>query len=333
DSYYHAYGKQRGFGVVREDVSYKQKAGRSTREKRAGVWRCNCWGKPDKRRVSNGKRLVVESPIQKSPINKTNSSKKCECPAMALILGGDENNTNANEEKEADANCWKNTRTLLTAFPFEAQFRDVYTDAKFKEVYYMYKVEHVKSKFILRHWMKDIQRKHMVVKVAYDGLSKTAQVQRFDKLMVEFELTLELTSNGLALTSVSANRSCNYDIVIGGTPNLDQSTLCQWSTIRTQNETASTSKGTTSHSGDPVLWRKKKGSKGGVNQQGLPMFGVGYRPGIVAQRLFANDPPLVQPLRQLCPIEPLFGCQLPSGNQQRFPSHPLNDGHFLNQPE
>ncbi|KAL2899693.1 Protein FAR1-RELATED SEQUENCE 8, partial [Bienertia sinuspersici] len=36
DSYYHAYGKQRGFGVVRAAVSYKQKGGTSTREKRAG---------------------------------------------------------------------------------------------------------------------------------------------------------------------------------------------------------------------------------------------------------------------------------------------------------
>ncbi|KAL2903314.1 Protein FAR1-RELATED SEQUENCE 1 [Bienertia sinuspersici] len=36
DSYYHAYGKQRGFGVVRAAVSYKQKAGKSTREKREG---------------------------------------------------------------------------------------------------------------------------------------------------------------------------------------------------------------------------------------------------------------------------------------------------------
>ncbi|KAL2944571.1 Protein FAR1-RELATED SEQUENCE 8 [Bienertia sinuspersici] len=84
DNYYHAYGKQRGFGVVRAAVSYKQKAGKSTREKRASVSRCDCWGKPDKRRVSNGKRLVVESPIQKSPTNKTNSRKKCECPAMSI---------------------------------------------------------------------------------------------------------------------------------------------------------------------------------------------------------------------------------------------------------
>ncbi|KAL2944701.1 Protein FAR-RED IMPAIRED RESPONSE 1 [Bienertia sinuspersici] len=553
DSYYHAYGKQRGFGVIRAAVSYKQKGGTSTREKRAGIWRCDCWGKPDKRRVSKGKRVVVQSPIQRSPTNKTTSSKKCECPAMVyakpnkcnewelctvvlehknhtptpsksrhipkyrneelnksnvarnlfnanaagvsiakihrtLVMerngfenlgvserdvrnvidkkrrlkmeGGDANamlehfdkmvadnqnfyhryrldddgnlkdvmwvdarcraayeefgdvvsfdstyltnkselpftnfvgvnhhgqtillgcalvshedvetftwlfstwmlcmngkapggiltdqdaamlkalsvvmpqsrhrwciwhilkkfseklgmysnykdfkselvhaiydsfteeefeknltsvimmyelqenqwlSVRANEEKEADANCWKYTRTLLTAFPFEAQFRDVYTDAKFKEVqvqcsrvlyvtplekrvvgdnvvehlledivytrtkkkreeiatmkrrtycvwfdiashdsgceckhfecygimcrhlikvYYMYNVEHVPSKFILRRWRKDIQRKHMVVKVAYHDLSKTAQVQRFDKLMVEFE--------------------------------------------------------------------------------------------------------------------------------------------------
>ncbi|KAL2894586.1 Protein FAR-RED IMPAIRED RESPONSE 1 [Bienertia sinuspersici] len=317
------------------------------------------------------------------------------CVHEALILGGDENNTKvrsihsffdghvnkttrlcefpqqysyamevrANEEKEADANCWKYTRTLLIAFPFEAQFRDVYTNAKFKEVqvqcsrvlyvtplekrvvgdnvvehlleyivytrtkkkikggdcndekkdllclvYYMYNVEHVPSKFILQRWRKDIQRKHMVVKVAYHDLSKTAQVQRFDKLMVEFErvclkaslldvnihtcmeliqlmdlrveenntkfcesaragdpssATPESTSNGVAVTSASANRSFNYEVVPGGTPNPDQSTPCQGSTMHTQNETASTSKGTTSHSvGDPVLWRKKKGSKG-----------------------------------------------------------------------
>ncbi|KAL2924751.1 Protein FAR1-RELATED SEQUENCE 8 [Bienertia sinuspersici] len=77
DSYYHAYGKQRGFGVIRAAVSYKQKGGTSTREKRAGIWRCDCWGKPDKRHVSKGKRVVVQSPT-----NKTTSSKKCECPAM-----------------------------------------------------------------------------------------------------------------------------------------------------------------------------------------------------------------------------------------------------------
>ncbi|KAL2923462.1 Protein FAR-RED ELONGATED HYPOCOTYL 3 [Bienertia sinuspersici] len=278
----------------------------------------------------------------------------------------------ANEEKEADANCWKYTRTLLTAFPFEAQFRDVYTDAKFKEVqvqcsrvlyvtplqkrvvgdnvvehlledivytrtkkkreeiatmkrrnygvwfdsashdsgceckhfecygimcrhlikvYYMYNMEHVASKFILRRWRKDIQRKHMVVKVAYHDLSKTAQVQRFDKLMVEFErvclkaslldgnihicmeliqlmdlrveenntkfyesaragdpssLTPNSTSYGVALTSASANCSFNYEVIPGGRPTPDQSTPCQGSTMRTQNETASTSKGTTS---------------------------------------------------------------------------------------
>ncbi|KAL2931643.1 Protein FAR1-RELATED SEQUENCE 6 [Bienertia sinuspersici] len=477
DSYYHAYGKQRGFGVIRAAVSYKQKGGISTREKRAGIWRCDCWGKPEKRRVSKGKRVVVQSPIQRSPTNKTSSSKKCECPAMVYakpnkcnewelctVVLEHKNHTptpsksrhipkyrdeelnksnvarnlfNANAagvsiakihrtlvmerigfenlgvserdvrnvidmkrrlkmegEKEADANCWKYTRTLLTAFPFEAQSHDVYTDAKFKEVqvqcsrvlyvtplektvvgdnvvehlledivytrtkkkreeiatmkrrtycvwfdtashdsgceckhfecygimcrhlikvYYMYNVEHVPSKFILRRWRKDIQRKHMVVKVAYHDLSKTAQVQRFDKLMVEFErvclkaslldvnihtcmeliqlmdlrveenntkfyksaragdpasVTPESTSNGVAVTSASVNRSFNYEVVLGGTPNPDQSTPCQGSTMRTQNETASTSKGTTSHSvGDPVLWRKKKGSKGGVRLQ------------------------------------------------------------------
>ncbi|KAL2898517.1 Protein FAR1-RELATED SEQUENCE 9 [Bienertia sinuspersici] len=221
------------------------------------------------------------------------------------------------------------------------------------KVYYMYNVEHVPSKFILRSWRKDIQRKHMVVKVAYHDLSKTAQVQRFDKLIVKFErvclkaslldvdihtcmeliqlmdlrveenntkfyesaragdpssLTPESTSNGIALTSASTNFSFNYEVGPGGRPTSDQSTPCQGSTMRTQNETASTSKGITSHSvGDPVLWRKKKGSKGGVrlqsaaekainkkkknssttneqaevNQTGLPMFGVGYRPGLL----------------------------------------------------
>ncbi|KAL2893801.1 Protein FAR1-RELATED SEQUENCE 8, partial [Bienertia sinuspersici] len=201
DSYYHAYGKQRGFGVIRAAVSYKQKGGTSTREKRAGIWRCDCWGKPDKRRVSKGKRVVVQSPIQRSPTNNTTSSKKCECPAMVyakpnkcnewelctvvlehknhtptpsksrhipkyrneelnksnvarnlfnanaagvsiakihrtLVMerNGFENLGVSERDKEADANCWKYTRTLLIAFPFEAQFRDVYTDAKFKKV-------------------------------------------------------------------------------------------------------------------------------------------------------------------------------------------------------
>ncbi|KAL2900383.1 Protein FAR1-RELATED SEQUENCE 2 [Bienertia sinuspersici] len=463
DSYYHAYGKQRGFGVIRAA------------------------GKPDKRRVSKGKRVVVQSPIQRSPTNKTTSSKKCECPAMhknhtptpskswhiPKYRNEELNKSNVARNlfnaNAAGVSIAKIHRTLvmerngfenLGVSERDAQFRDVYTDAKFKEVqvqcsrvlyvtplekrvvgdnvvehlledivytrtkkkreeiatmkrrtycvwfdiashdsgceckhfecygimcrhlikvYYMYNVEHVPSKFILRRWRKDIQRKHMVVKVAYHDLSKTAQVQRFDKLMVEFErvclkaslldvnihtcmeliqlmdlrveenntkfyesaraghpssVTPESTSNGAAVTSASANRSLNYEVFPGGTPNPDQSTPCQGSTMRTQNETASTSKGTTSHSvGDPVLWRKKKGSKGGVNETGLPMFGVGYRPGVVAQRLFADDPPLVQPLRQLCPTEPLFGCQVSNGNHQWFPPHPHNDGHYQCQPE
>ncbi|KAL2932532.1 Protein FAR1-RELATED SEQUENCE 2 [Bienertia sinuspersici] len=521
DSYYHAYGKQRGFGVVRAAVSYKQKGGTSTREKRAGIWRCDCWGKPDKRCVSKGKRVVVQSPIQKSPTNKTNSSKKCECPAMvyakpnkcnewelctvvlehknhtptpsksrhipkyrneelnkcnvarnlfnanaagvsiakihrtlAMERNGLENLGVSERDKEADANCWKYTRTLLTAFPFEAQFRDVYTDAKFKEVqvqcsrvlyltplekrvvadnvvqhlledivytrtkkkreeiattkrrtycvwfdtashdsgceckhfecygimcrhlikvYYMYNVEHVPSKFILRRWRKDIQRKHMVVKVAYHDLSKTAQVQRFDKLMVEFErvclkaslldVNIQTCMELIQLMDlrVEENNTKFYEsaraVVPGGTPNPDRSTPCQGSTMRTQNETVCTSKGTMSHSvGDPVLWRKKKGSKGGVRLQSAAekamnkkkkkssttneqpevnqtMFGVGYRPGVVAQRLFADDPPLVQPLRQLCPTEHLFRCQLSNGNHQWFPPHPHNDGLYASQPE
>ncbi|KAL2905465.1 Protein FAR1-RELATED SEQUENCE 2 [Bienertia sinuspersici] len=356
---------------------------------------------------------------------------------LVMERNGFENLVRANEEKEADANCWKYTRTLLTAFLFEAQFRDVYTDAKFKEVqvqcyrvlyvtplekrvvgdnvvehlfedivytrtkkkneeiatmkrrtycvwfgsashdsgceckhfecygimcrhlikvYYMYNVEHVPSKFILRCWRKDIQRKHMVVKVAYHDLSKTAQVQRFDKLMVEFERVclkaslldvnihtcMELIQ--LMDLRVEENNTKFYEsareVVPGGRPTPDQSTPCQGSTMRTQNETVSTSKGTTSHSvGDPVLWRKKKGSKGGVrlqsavNQKGRPVFGVGYRLGVIAQRLFTDDPPLVQPLRQLCPTEPLFGCQLTNGNHQWFPSHPHIDGHYPSQPE
>ncbi|KAL2894396.1 Protein FAR-RED IMPAIRED RESPONSE 1 [Bienertia sinuspersici] len=410
-------------------------------------------------------------------VNKT--ARLCEFPQQYSYAM----EVRANEEKEADANCWKYTRKLLTAFPFEAQFRDVYTDAKFKEVqvqcsrvlyvtplekrvvgdnvvhhlledivytrtkkkrkeiatmkrrtycvwfdtashdsgceckhfecygimcrhlikvYYMYNVEHVPPKFILRRWRKDILMKHVVVKVAYHDLSKTAQVQRFDKLMVEFEsvclkaslldvniqtcmellqlmdlrveennskfyesaragdpssVTPDSTSNGVALTSASANRSFNYEVVPGGTPNPDRSTPCQGSTMRTQNETVSTSKGTMSHSvGDPVLWRKKKGSKGGVRLQSAAekainkkkkkssttneqpevnqtMFGVGYRPGVVAQRLFADDPPLVQPLRQVCPTEHLFRCQLTDGNHQWFPPHPHNDGHYASQPE
>ncbi|KAL2896574.1 Protein FAR1-RELATED SEQUENCE 2 [Bienertia sinuspersici] len=367
-------------------------------------------------------------------------------------------------KNEADANCWKYTRTLLTAFLFEARFRDVYTDAKFKEVqvqcsrvlyvtplekrvvcdnvvehlledivytrtkkkrediatmkrrtycvwfdttshdsgceckhfecygimcrhlikvYYMYNVEHSPSKFILRRWREDIQRKHMAIKVAYHDISKIAQVQRFDKLMVEFERVClkaslldvnihtcmeliqlmdlrveenntkfyesaragdpssvipESISNGVALMSALANRTFNYEVVPGGTPNPDQSTPCQGSTMRTQNEITSTSKGTTSHSIEKAINNKKKKSsttneQAEVNQKRLSMFGVGYRPGVVAQRLFADDPPLVQPLRQLCPTEPLFGCQLTNGNQQWFPPHPHNDGHFPNQPE
>ncbi|KAL2900338.1 Protein FAR-RED ELONGATED HYPOCOTYL 3, partial [Bienertia sinuspersici] len=183
------------------------------------------------------------------------------CVHEALILAGDENNTRSESihsffDERSRCKLLEIHKNVVDAFPFEAQFRDVYTDAKFKEVqvqcsrvlyvtplekrvvgdnvvehlledivytrtkkkreeiatmkrrtycvwfdtashdsgceckhfecygimcrhlikvYYMYNVEHVPSKFILRRWRKDIQRKHMVVKVAYHDLSKTAQ--------------------------------------------------------------------------------------------------------------------------------------------------------------
>ncbi|KAL2937990.1 Protein FAR-RED IMPAIRED RESPONSE 1 [Bienertia sinuspersici] len=372
-------------------------------------------------------------------VSKT--TRLCEFPQQYSY----EMEVRANEEKEVDANCWKYTRTLLTAFPFEAQFRDVYTDAKFKEVqvqcsrvlyvtplekrvvgdnvvehlledivytrtkkkreeiatmkrrtycvwfdiashdsgceckhfecygimcchlikvYYMYNVEHVPSKFILRRWRKDIQRKHMVVKVAYHDLSKTAQVQRFDKLMVEFErvclkaslldvnihtcmeliqlmdlhveenntkfyesaraghpssVTPESTSNGAVVTSASANRSLNMKLF--PVEHLTPISLHHVKGARCAPKMRQR------------LPPKEQRVTLSVNETGLPMFGVGYRPGDVAQRLFADDPPLVQPLRQLCPTEPLFGCQVSNGNLQWFPPHPHNDGHYQCQPE
>ncbi|KAL2924901.1 Protein FAR-RED ELONGATED HYPOCOTYL 3 [Bienertia sinuspersici] len=134
DSYYHAYGKQRGFGVVREVVSYKQKAGRSTREKRAGLFdEREMWVPAYMRHLFwAGMKTTQRSESIHSffdgYVNKT--TRLCEFPQQYSYAM----KVRANEEKEADANCWKHTRTLLTAFPFEAQFRDVYTDAKFKEV-------------------------------------------------------------------------------------------------------------------------------------------------------------------------------------------------------
>uniref|UniRef100_A0A803N1Z8 Protein FAR1-RELATED SEQUENCE n=1 Tax=Chenopodium quinoa TaxID=63459 RepID=A0A803N1Z8_CHEQI len=48
-------------------------------------------------------------------------------------------------------------------------------------------VKKVPSKYILRLWRKDVHRRHTRVKVAYHDPSKTEEVKRYDRIMVQFE--------------------------------------------------------------------------------------------------------------------------------------------------
>ncbi|KAL2937378.1 Protein FAR-RED ELONGATED HYPOCOTYL 3 [Bienertia sinuspersici] len=75
ETYYKAYAKQQGFGVVRVAWSgYKAKD--KTRQRWNAQWTCDRSGKVDRRKV-NGKRCVIDSQIEDDLGVKT--SKKCEC--------------------------------------------------------------------------------------------------------------------------------------------------------------------------------------------------------------------------------------------------------------
>ncbi|KAL2941058.1 Protein FAR1-RELATED SEQUENCE 4, partial [Bienertia sinuspersici] len=79
ETYYRAYAKQKGFGVVRAAWSgYKAKD--KTRQRRNAQWTCDRFGKVDQRRRVNGKRCVTDSQIKDDSGVKT--SKNCECPVM-----------------------------------------------------------------------------------------------------------------------------------------------------------------------------------------------------------------------------------------------------------
>ncbi|XP_021764613.1 protein FAR1-RELATED SEQUENCE 1-like [Chenopodium quinoa] len=48
-------------------------------------------------------------------------------------------------------------------------------------------VKEVPSKYILRRWRKDVHRRHTRVKVAYHDPTKTEEVKRYDRIMVQFD--------------------------------------------------------------------------------------------------------------------------------------------------
>ncbi|KAL2894073.1 Protein FAR1-RELATED SEQUENCE 6 [Bienertia sinuspersici] len=77
ETYYKAYARQQGFGVVRAAWSgYKAKD--KIRQRRNAQWTCDQFDKPDRRRKVNGERRVTDSQIEEDSGVKT--SKKCECP-------------------------------------------------------------------------------------------------------------------------------------------------------------------------------------------------------------------------------------------------------------
>ncbi|KAL2906025.1 Protein FAR1-RELATED SEQUENCE 6 [Bienertia sinuspersici] len=88
ETYYKAYAKQQGFGMVRAAWSgYKAKD--KTRKPRNAQWTCDRLDKPDRRRKVNGKRCVIDSQIKEDSGVKT--SKKCECPVQIYASVNAEN--------------------------------------------------------------------------------------------------------------------------------------------------------------------------------------------------------------------------------------------------
>ncbi|KAL2901636.1 Protein FAR1-RELATED SEQUENCE 5 [Bienertia sinuspersici] len=129
----------------------------------------------------------------------------------------------ANEEKEANANCWKYTRTLLTAFPLlyvtpleKRSLSENVADHLLEDIVYIRKKKKMEEIVMIQKrtysmWFDIVShdsccdckyfecyrifcphliKVHYIYKVeqvAYHDFSKTVEVQRFDKLMVEFE--------------------------------------------------------------------------------------------------------------------------------------------------
>ncbi|KAL2894803.1 Mucin-2 [Bienertia sinuspersici] len=84
ETYFKAYAKQQGFGVIKAAWSgYKAKD--KSRKCRNAQWTCDRFGKPDRRRKVSGKRCVTDSQIEEdsdSQIKEDSSvktSKKCKC--------------------------------------------------------------------------------------------------------------------------------------------------------------------------------------------------------------------------------------------------------------
>ncbi|KAL2922031.1 Protein FAR1-RELATED SEQUENCE 11 [Bienertia sinuspersici] len=76
ETYYKAYVRKQGFGVVRAAWSgYKAKD--KTRQRRNAQWTYDRFGKPGRRRKVIGKRCVTDSQIEEDTGVKT--SKRCEC--------------------------------------------------------------------------------------------------------------------------------------------------------------------------------------------------------------------------------------------------------------
>ena len=82
ESFYSLYAERSGFGIVRNVLSRRRKGGVLTDQLRNGIWRCECFGKPETRR--KGKNGI-------SPAEKNVNSKKCGCPAYVYAIVNDDN--------------------------------------------------------------------------------------------------------------------------------------------------------------------------------------------------------------------------------------------------
>ncbi|XP_056698172.1 protein FAR1-RELATED SEQUENCE 5-like [Spinacia oleracea] len=91
NNYYRSYGEQQGFGVVcvggKTWPKEKREENGKSNSLKSYVWRCECYGRTNYRRLVNGKKVtLIEDPLVKK------KSKECNCPVM-LYGARDMNNS------------------------------------------------------------------------------------------------------------------------------------------------------------------------------------------------------------------------------------------------
>uniref|UniRef100_A0A803LVU7 Protein FAR1-RELATED SEQUENCE n=1 Tax=Chenopodium quinoa TaxID=63459 RepID=A0A803LVU7_CHEQI len=194
DVYHNAYGKQEGFGVVLAQSAYKMVQGvKNTglcdfaeRYVRAMEYRV------DAERLTDGNSVVyIRGLVTDFKIEET--TKELGSGLFEHLIKDKVYVFSEFYKKEKPVNKWRFYRVL-----YNSQTEEVECECKMFEcsgILYRHcinalevqQVSDEPKKYLLDRWRKDIYCKHSRMKVAYHDISKTAEILRYDKMMIAFE--------------------------------------------------------------------------------------------------------------------------------------------------